>query len=216
MSLRIPFSTYDFFAYLSCGFFLLVAANHAFNLGFPLGDGVSLPEGSFLVLVAYIVGQITAEPSAWLLERRFAIGWIGSPNASLFQEVRGWRRLLFPRYTIPLPEETRRRVLDKAKREGFTGSGEALFLHALAKVKKDETILERLNIFLSLYGFCRNMAFALLVSALLLAVGVIIDPRSSRWLWVAFSIGAATGMLYRYLKFFRQYSFEVFITYAEM
>jgi hypothetical protein len=49
--------------------------------------------------------------------------------------------------------------------------GEALFLHALGRVKADKEAMVRLNTFLNLYGFCRNICFTCLVAASILAVG---------------------------------------------
>ena len=212
---QIPFSVYDFFGYLACGFFLLIVTGQTLGLGVPLKGNIFLPEGSFILLTAYIIGQIMASPSAWLLERHVVRGCIGLPSVHLFQDPRGWRCKLFPGFTTPLPEVTRQRILDRARKEEIKEPGEALFLHALATVKKTEVTLARLNAFLVLYGFCRNMTFVFLVSALLLAWGITVGDKALNGWWVFFAVIAAIGMFYRYLKFFRQYAYEVFITYVE-
>jgi len=71
-------------------------------------------------------------------------------------------------------------------------------------------------------AFAGNMTVALLIVGGALVIG-------SAWLgtahtgqlvspgWCAAgSIAAAIGLLYRYLKFYRQYGLEVFISYAEL
>lgn len=83
---RFPFSVYDFFGYLACGFLLLVGADYALDLGIPFGNGWSLPEGSLFVLIAYVAGQVAAGLAAWLLERQFVHRCLGSPNGYLIQE----------------------------------------------------------------------------------------------------------------------------------
>jgi hypothetical protein len=42
------------------------------------------------------------------------------------------------------------------------------------------------------------------------------DDGAPRLYWASIAIVVAVGMLYRYLKFFRHYTVEVFITYAEL
>ena len=128
---QFPFTVYDFFAYLACGFFLLVVANHVLALGLPLEGGVALPEGSFLVLISYIIGQIIAGPAAWLSERHVVCSWIGSPNDLLFKRSRGWRRWLFPGFVTPLPEETQQRVLERAKAAKINAPGETYYCPAI-------------------------------------------------------------------------------------
>ncbi len=212
---QFPFTVYDFFAYLACGFFVLVVSNHVLALGLPLEGGVAIPQGSFLVLISYVIGQIIAGPAAWLLERHIVCGWIGSPNQLLFKKPHGWRRWLFPGFVTPLPEETQKRVLERAKAAKINSPGEVLFLHAFVIVRREDTTLARLNAFLVLYGFCRNMTFVLFLVSLLLTWAMVVRGLTLDAKWLVLSASAAIGLFYRYLKFFRQYSREVFLAYAE-
>ncbi|MBI5251581.1 MAG: hypothetical protein HY912_18985, partial [Desulfomonile tiedjei] len=70
--------------------------------------------------------------------------------------------------------------------------------------------------FRNIYGFARNMALAFLVAAGLLAWSKWVGDKPLSISWITLSIGFGIGMLYRYLKFFRQYSYQVLITYAEL
>lgn len=88
-------------------------------------------------------------------------------------------------------------------------------------MKRDEVVRERLATFLNLYGFCRNMAMALVAVALFLAVGLVIGSADTGpvvgpgW-WLGAAALGAVGVLYRYLKFYRQYALELLVSYAEV
>lgn len=71
--------------------------------------------------------------------------------------------------------------------------------------------------FLNLYGFSRNISMAGLLAASVLIIGMIsIGFSVQKMWWVIVAIGVFIGMFYRYLKFFRHYTEEVFRAYAEM
>jgi len=93
-------------------------------------------------------------------------------------------------------------------------------------VKKDKTAYDRMTSFLNLYGFCRNVCTGALIVIPILVCGAFRNVTLNGWqlvgaphrdlLWWAVAAGVvAVGMFYRYLKFFRQYTIEVFVTYAE-
>src|SRR5262249_54722361 len=101
--------------------------------------------------------------------------------------------------------------------EGIEEVGEALFLHVRYSpiVTTNDKIINRLSTFLNQYGFHRNLSFA----SLLVAVGLIVkiktstvDPELVTYARVAI-IGSVL-LFYRYLKFFRQYSYELFNCYG--
>ena len=93
-------------------------------------------------------------------------------------------------------------------------NGEALFVHTFGEVKKDEKNMPRLNTFLNLYGFCRNISFTCLIVTLLLVIGNLALGTPDKFYWALAALVGAVGMFYRYLKFFRQYSYELLVTYA--
>ncbi len=212
---KLPFSVYDFFAYLSSGILLILSTDYAVQSGRLLGSNLKLLDGSFLTIIAYIVGQIAAGPSAWLLERNVIGKWLGRPNTNLFRRTGGYKQRLFPGYYTPLPESTQKRIRERAKSHGVHDPGEALFLHAFGKMKQHEGTLARLNSFLSLYGFCRNMSFALLIVSLLFSFSWLVQQDVGLLKWASVAILGSAGMFYRYLKFLRQYSYELFVSYAE-
>jgi hypothetical protein len=215
---QLPFSVYDFFGNLASGVIVIVGITVAFIGYEPLRESSSLPVGIVLVIAAYILGHIVANLAGDLIERRFVAERLGRPTEILLgeAEVPARRRWLFAGHSTPLPQATRERV--KARSPGLSGA--ALFFHCFAQVKGDEVVRERLSTFLNLYGFCRNMSLALVGVASCLLAGILIGSADTGpvvgpvW-WLAAGLGAAVGMLYRYLKFYRQYAVEVLISYAE-
>jgi hypothetical protein len=78
-----------------------------------------------------------------------------------------------------------------------------------------------LSSFLNLYGFSRNISFSLFLSALILGLGVATSGSRPGGVgeyagWAALAAAVAgIGMFYRYLKFYREYTVEVFRSCAE-
>lgn len=228
--MNLPLSVYDILGYLASGFLILAAAEYGFDGSWLVDRDWKPGSIALYVTMAYVIGHISANLASFFLEEKFGRKILGPSEELLFgvdrpagQKRAIWRRL-FPGFHKPLPQETQARVLKTAEQKGMNNVGRALYLHAFAVVKQDKATLERLNTFLNLYGFCRNISFALVA-----AVGII--GVSSAWYagalglttphWgkvgtaVLCLVGAA-GMLYRYLKFYRHYTHEVFISYPEL
>lgn len=221
---KIPFSVYDFFGYLAAGFILLIAIDYSFNGGSLLKkDNLTIIQSIVWILAAYITGQIVANIAGDLIERRIVRNRFQSPEELLFQapSVTGWRRI-FPGFHQPLPIGLQERILQKAKaRAGIDTPCRSLFLHCHTIVKHDQVTKERLDTFLNLYGFCRNVCMAALLAVVILFADSIFDWISGRGIhpsnlwWSIAALLVAMGTFYRYLKFFRHYTAEVFTTYAE-
>lgn len=64
----IPFSIYDFFAYLSAGFVWLVSIDYAFGLNWLIGRELTVADTAFWIVAAYTIGHINAHWSSWLFE----------------------------------------------------------------------------------------------------------------------------------------------------
>jgi hypothetical protein len=217
---KLPFSVYDFFGYLSAGFVLLVGLAAAFTDSEAWqrtpGAGIAL----LLVVVAYTAGHVIANTSGYLIEGTLVRRILGAPNKVLFAEIRPRWAWLLPGYYRPLPVEQRERVLARAAQAGISGPGEGLFYHCFAAAKESPATQARLDSFLNLYGFCRNMTISTLIVAGALLAGTLLGTAKTGMLvapgwWAAAAFVASVGLLYRYLKFFRHYSVEVFVTYAE-
>jgi hypothetical protein len=129
-------------------------------------------------------------------------------------------RRLLPGYSMPLPSGVQDRIIDRAQGEGVSDRGEALFFHCHAAMKSNAAVWARLDTFLNLYGFCRNMSMALVLAAAILATGLVLGtaatgPDVAAGWWLVASLVAAVGLFYRYLKFLRQFGVELLTSYAE-
>ena len=136
--------------------------------------------------------------------------WLGRNEATVFRETTGRARRWFPGFLTPLPKSVCDRVLARVANAGITEPGEGLFYHCFAMVKKDAIAFSRMNIFLNLYGFARNISMACLLGILMLALGALRPflqgeaPSYEKQLLILPSLLLAVIMFYRYLKFFRQ------------
>jgi hypothetical protein len=228
----IPFSVYEIFAELTPGFIVIAAVDYSANMRWILRDDIPLWQALLWVGVAYVVGNVLSNVAAWMYEKRFldilgrseelllagaapASGQqAGTTSATPATSRSLWRRL-FPGYYQPLPEGTKMRVLKK-----FGGTPDehkrAVFLAGFGAVKNIDATAARLGTFITNYDFGRNGSLACLIAAaIILVVGVPNHGPSALW-WFAACVGAAVGLLYRYLKFYRQYTYEVFVTYAAL
>jgi hypothetical protein len=212
----LPFSVYDFFAYLASGFVVLVIGAHAFDINaLPQKDASSVLLLAW-VIAAYITGHVVAHLSAAVIENGFVRQRLGS-DATFFASALGWRRRLFRAYLEPLPSRVIERVLARAN----MCPDPSLFFHCWAVAKRDPVAFSRMNTFLNLYGFARNIAMACALGVLALAIGALRvflaggSPATDKQ-WLILPV-TATGliMFYRYLKFLRLYAIELYVTYAE-
>lgn len=214
---KIPFSVYDFFAYLSSGGLIVAAVDYLFGYQWLEQDKLGTPMAILLIFLAYITGHIVAHFSSLFLEQFFIGKILKRPSSSLMgkkpSKILG---LLFPGYYRALPKETQERIWNQAKNREFTGSGESLFLHAYSITSKDEKAQKRLDEFRNLYGFSRNLTLSFLLVALLFIIAIIMKIQSINPWWPLISFVFGVALLYRYLKFFRQYSYQLFITYSEL
>ena len=215
---KIPFTVYDFFAYLSSGSVIVAAVDSTFGYHWLLRGDRDPAVTVLLVFLAYVTGHLVAHLSSFILEHVFVDKVLKRPARTLMGEtpprIAGW---LFPGYYKTLPAATQERIQKGGQARGGAGStGEALFLHAYAVVTRSGQAQERLDQFRNLYGFARNMTFAFLAAAVILVLGTWVKGSPASYIWGVLSVGFGIGMLYRYLKFFRQFSYQLFITYAEM
>lgn len=214
---KIPFTVYDVFAYLSSGSVVVASVDYLYGHQWLLQEKVPPVLAVFLLFLSYVVGHAVANFSAPVLEQFFVGVVLKRPSRTLMGEKPwGFLGRLFPGYYRALPEKTRERVREQATARGFDGSGEALFLHAYAVTTKEERTQQRLDEFRNVYGFARNMAFVFLLAAAVFCVGACFTDTPPNYWWAAIAAVLGVSMLYRYLKFFRQFSYQLLITYAEL
>jgi hypothetical protein len=213
----IPFTLYDFFAYLSTGALWLLGIDYAFAMGWILGKEVGTGQTVVWVIVAYVLGHVNSHWSAWLFENKFVEHGLGYPSVNLFARSAAGRRAivrrLFAHYLTPFPRQTAEDILDAYERlSKHREPGNAMFNFCFSVVKTSPVAYGRLQTFLATYGFARNMSFATLcVAGFFLAAWFVRGVPHLRLLALA-CVATAIVLFYRYLKFFRIYSLEIFTT----
>lgn len=221
--IKIPFTVFDFFGYLAHGFIIIIAVDYAFFGNILIRSDITIIFGIYLILIAYVIGQIVANISAYIYERYLVNKLLGAPEIILLRKnkIKGMKKL-FPGYYDSIPQQISSMILKKAKaKAGIDSPGKALFLHCFYSVKSDPVTLERLHAFLNLYGFCRNISMASLIVIFILLFKMImnmfrcIENDFSSIMWLCFAFLTAIGMFYRYLKFYRIYANEVYNSYLE-
>jgi hypothetical protein len=214
---RIPFDPYDFFGYLASG--LLAVVGMELVLGFPqiLGRELKVVDGAILLLGVYVVGQILATPSKALLEDFLVGGVLGRPSQNLLRSKAPLiGRIMFPGFFKPLPEAMRKKIRDRARGEDISESGEALFLYVryLPETLSNEKLMAKLDSFLNKYGFTRNLSFTSLAVGVSLAWKAYESGDALLTKYAATAVVMGVLLFYRFLKFFRQYSYELFNHYG--
>jgi hypothetical protein len=214
---RIPFDPYDFFGYLASG--LLIVVGMQLVLGFPLvlGQELKVVDSAFVLLAIYVAGQIIATPAKAFLEDLVVDKILRRPSVNLLRARRPpIRGILFPSFYKPLPGPIRRKLLERKTVEGIEGTDESFFLQVRYKPEllENERLSRKLDSFISKYGFSRNLSFSSLVvgCALLWKAFSGHNPQTLKYSITALS--ASLLLFYRYLKFLRQYSYELFNAYV--
>lgn len=231
----LPFDAYDFFGYLASGLMVLCGLDAMFHLSDVMSTDMETLKFLVIVLASYVLGQMLATPAKGLLEDLIVRFLLGRPSVRLMGTP-GWkdpRRYFALGYFEPLRPQVQTNIRTRAAGEGFemTGkqdahgivqptdaSGEDLFIHVRFRpdVRSDEPLMARMDAYLNKYGFNRNVCFA----SLCLAIAVYVEYRMggherAQYLQYARLLGVMSLLLfYRYLKFLRLYSYELFNAYA--
>jgi hypothetical protein len=221
---NLPLTVYEFLVYIGTGALLLAITSLAWGYAWIPAGAVAIPTAALWIISAYVTGHVVAHLSGYLIEDQLVRRWfdpVAAPALWRDAVATGWERC-FPSFFRPLPTETRQRVTAEATRRNACTTGRALFLHCFATVKKDAVAFGRMTAFINQYGFCRSVSLIGLLAAVLLATRPLVTtvPLAPNYTGVnaAAIIGSlvvAIIMFYRYLKFYRLYSHEVFTTYAE-
>ena len=216
----LPFDAYDFFGYVASGLVLVVVSQ--LTLGFPKVFGADLKPFDIAVTVlgVYIAGQITAGPAKAILEDLLIGKVLGSPSHNLLHPAnRRLAKILFPGYYKPLPRGIREKFAARIAPTLTRSTGpEDVFLSVryAPEVLASESLISKIDTFRDKYGFARNVSFSLLFAGACFAV---FAYRKVDVKFIHFSLAALVAgvfLLYRFLKFYRQYSYELFNAYAQM
>jgi hypothetical protein len=214
----IPFTSYDFWGYLTAGFGMLFVADYVWDTKHLQRDSWMLVEGLVAVALAYMVGHVIAGMAAFLWEGVLLRQWIGAPTDLLMgTERRSGSRfwtVVAPTYFKPLEQSVRDRIIAKATADGVPARGEGLFWAAFAATRSSDQAQARLSHFLNQYALCRNLSFAACVATIVLIYAAATHRHPGDGWWAALSAFLSAAMYLRYMKFYRHYAIEVLTTYA--
>jgi hypothetical protein len=220
-----PFTSYEFYAYLAAGVLVIAAVDYSFT-GAVLVNRTdwTIVQGVFWTIVAYLSGQLTAAPSSAILEHFLARTIFTAPvevAAGVKPQHFGDRMIawLFAnREYRPLPlgicEKIRLKASAQLNVALATVSGEVAFNVAFPVARANADTAARLDQFLNLYGFCRNISFSAMiaVACLVFRKSNLNDPNAIGL--IAAAIVLCVGMYGRFIKFYAAYSREVLRAYA--
>jgi hypothetical protein len=215
--MKIPFDPYDFFGYLASG--LVIIIGFELTTGFPnvIGAELSTVETALLIVAVYVAGQVIATPAKAVLEDFIIDKILARPSVNLFRtKTPVVRRILFPGFLKPYPKGVRERIESVLQENDINGVGDERFLPVRYNehVTSNDKLMAKLSSFLNKYGFARNLSFVcLLVGIVLLFKDLLNEDVRMVEYWASFLV-VGILLFYRYLKFFRQYSFEMFQAYA--
>ena len=111
--MSIPFSVYDFFAYLSSGIIVLATVDLVHGNAWLLGSNQEIVLGIVGLFAAYVAGHVVGQFSSWLLEYGLVDKLLKRPSVLLMSNCRPRFWILFPNYFRGLPVETRERIQRK-------------------------------------------------------------------------------------------------------
>lgn len=217
---KITFTVYDVFGYIIPGG-LFAFSLHYFFPGLELGNVFkeTIVDGLVGIFLIYVLGQLIATPSAFLLESLFIKKYLLDSRQLLLtprKEIKGFKRM-FPRHFEPLPCKIRISILSKfGLKENHiitTDESDLIYQVAFSKVKTIEKALDRLYIFLNLYGFARNISFICLLVTLILLTNSIITYSWINNYWMLGIFCVSIIMLYRFLKFYRHYNYDLYLSF---
>ena len=219
-ALRI--SAYDTLGYLATGYALLFLLDWAlghcvFGCRIMLNSDPSLGGSVFVGVLSYVTGHLLGHASQYLIEELIVKRWYAPRDLDLFSDDPrlNWSKIVY------LSTETRRRIRKRMGEEKIRETGSDLFYRFDIIVKRNEIVADRLNAFLVLYGFCRNMALALFVSSAAFLVRDVLEMWETGAQpgihWFSWPVCLVSGycMYHRYIKFYGTYTSTVFRNFAE-
>ncbi|MEC8714753.1 MAG: hypothetical protein VXY04_05975 [Pseudomonadota bacterium] len=220
-----PFTDYDFYAYLTSGLILVATFDLAFFGGeLVYQESWTFVQGVFWTIVCYLIGHVVAGLSSLILQQLAFSGLFLSPEAIVLDlkgprlHERIFRRLFADEYSR-LPEHISRIIREKLAQEtgneiSIQTDRETIFQTAFSVSRYEVSSKERLDVFMNLYGLCRNVSFSFLISSAVFTTSALL-ARDRFDIILAFITGImAVGMFGRYLKFYSAYTREILRTYG--
>lgn len=215
--MNIPLVSYDFFGYLIAGFLVIIGVDALDgSMDWIVGKELKLTTAAFLAFLAHVTGQAVSSLAKSSLEYGLVARLLKRPSVRLLTPLAGWRRVFAAlEYFRPLDAGTISRIETKARELGWDGtSGETLFLLAYSHTRAHDKLHEKLAAFRDKYGMNRNVAFVALAWLITALVFRFVRGAAIPGDWLVVGALVAAICLVRYLKFFRQYSYELLTVFS--
>lgn len=220
MNKDFPFTTYDFYAYLTSGLLLIFAWDFIFNnSSLFLRDDWSFVASTAVVAVAYVLGQIIAIPSSLFVEHFIVGTLIAKPIVVQLSDSQKWYQkilgFLVGRYYEPFDTSIKALVVLKAKNKlnipeaGNIKNTESIFQVAYSTARKDEDVRTRMDDFRNQYGFARNLTFVAL-----LIIFLLFEKSILTWEILVLLLTVSFLLFLRFLKFYAAFQAEVVRAFA--
>ena len=222
-----PFTSYEFYAYVAAGIIVIAAVDYSFAGATLSGRPEwSAAQAVFWILATYLVGQLIAAPSSAVLEHWIARKIFLPPIEVALRTTSRRKRELFVAYVFayreysPLPAPMTEKIRQKAcSHLGISSeelTAESIFEIAFSIARSNSDTDARLDQFLNLYGFSRNICFSAFVATLCLGIRAYHEPDRLTLLLLIGTAILCIGMYGRFVKFYAAYSRDVLRTYSAM
>lgn len=217
-NVKFPLSVFDFFAYLIQGFLLLVGFCYLFKINIlEITTTDNLFFDFIVIVLSYILGHIVAELSRWIIEGGIVRKYLGYPSDFVFKEEHR-KKLLFTEYLRPYSKEFINEFKtaygwyynNKFSRIDDYNSFRLCF-HTVKE--RCPNAFSRLEVFISMYDFNRNLSMVSIVYGGIFLTIVITTGELIWLLGVALSLILTFMLLLRYLKFFKSFADEVYYSF---
>jgi hypothetical protein len=214
-----PLTDFDFYAYVMSGLALLIALDYAY----PGSDLVlkwnwTVPQGITLAAAAYVVGQMTALLSGWLLEHRL-LRKMKSPSGIMlgFDEAGKLEQVLravtgtryFERLSDPLVKSVKCNAAHAYRCQPDELDRETIFQYGFAVARCSEDTCRRMDRDRRDYEFGRNMALVALIGGIALMARFLLMHDNRAAFWGALALATSGAMFVRYVRYYTSYHSQV-------
>jgi hypothetical protein len=222
-----PFTSYDFYAYLTAGMVTLAAVDRVYLRSMLASEAHwTIVNGAFWTAIAYLIGQIIAIPSSAILEHLVARKFLRDPSTILLGLEAPRRREVAVRWLIgareyePLPVPTQASVIRKVAAvlsiPVADVKAEVAFHCAFPHGRGVADSATRLDNFMNQYGMCRNVSFAAVIAGVLMIWRASHTRDRLDWILVISAFMLAIGLFGRFMKFYAAYAREIFRTFDKV
>lgn len=222
IGLKISFSRYDYFGLILPGLLLISTILFYIPKGFYIALVAMLESykdlkfvfifliGINLIFFSYLLGTVTSGIGSWLIEGYVIKEKLKYPSYNLFNKTDSkWFKNYRKTYSTTFIDQFDKVFKSYYKDIPFEGDDKFIVCFTYVKEKCPITY-SRLSIFLSIYGLYRNLTICFIIIGAILIVYLILSFNLFIIVLIILSFIFSILCFFRYLKFFRIFSDEIF------